>query len=97
MTDAKGNVVGETETSTRGRYALTVPAGPASGYSVKVVHGDYTGKFIDNGAATGSLREASPEDRKILVRAARNKAWVGSTKKPSRHDLALIPSHSDDE
>jgi hypothetical protein len=88
--DADGNVVGETDTGPAGRYKITIPAG--NGYKLKISHGDYADRYIDEGDATSSLREATPEERKILMTAAaRNLPWTGDPKKPVRRDLALVP------
>ena len=88
--DADGNVVGETDTGPAGRYKVSLPAGP--GYKLKISHGDYTDRYIDEGDATSSLREATPEERRVLMSAAaRNLPWAGDPAKPVHRDLALIP------
>jgi hypothetical protein len=85
-----GDVVGETDTGPAGRYKIALP--PGSGYKLKISHGDYTERYIDEGDATSSLREATPEERKILMSAAaRNLPWAGSEAKPVHRDLALVP------
>jgi hypothetical protein len=88
--DSEGDVVGETDTGPAGRYKITIPAG--TGYTLKISHGDYTGRYIDEDDAAGSLRNATPEERRILMNAAaRNLPWKGDPKKPVRRDLALVP------
>lgn len=88
--NADGDVVGETDSGPAGRYKISVP--PGTGYKLKISHGDYTDRYIDEGDATSSLREATPEERKILMSAAaRNLPWTGETSKPVRRDLALVP------
>ena len=90
--DAAGNVVGETSTGSRGNYKVVLPAGGRKGYSLKITHGDYTERYIDEGDATSSLREATTEERRMLAQAAvRNLPWVGALKKPVRRDLGLVP------
>jgi hypothetical protein len=90
--DADGNVVGETETGPGGRYKADLPVGPTSGYTLKIVHADYTSRYIDEGDATSSLREATAEERQILMQAAaRNLPWVGTPNKTQHRDLALVP------
>ena len=95
LVDAKGKVVGETETGTRGRYDLTVPAGPKEGYTLKISNPDYLPRCIDQGAATSQLREASEEDRMVLLHATNTRPWIGNTKSPTVHDLALIPVNAE--
>lgn len=90
--DADGNEVGHAETGPGGRYKATVPAGGERGYTLKISHPDYTERFIDEGDQTTSLRDATPEERKMLMQAAaRNLPWIGSAKKTMRRDLALVP------
>jgi hypothetical protein len=87
--DDRGAVAGETETGADGRYKIEVPAGP--GYSVKIAHGDYTGRYLDD--PDGSLRTASSEERKLLMQAAaHNRPWIGNPKKAVYRDLALVPT-----
>ena len=88
--DPDGNVVGETDTGPAGRYKISLP--PGTGYKLKISHGDYTDRYIDEGDATSSLREATPEERRILMSAAaRNLPWAGDPAKPVHRDLALVP------
>jgi hypothetical protein len=88
--DANGDVVGETETGPGGRYKISLPAG--TGYKLKITHGDYADRYIDEGDTTSSLRDATPEERRILVQAAaRTVPWIGEVKKPTTRDLALVP------
>ena len=88
--DPDGNVVGETDTGPAGRYKISIP--PGSGYKLKISHGDYTDRYIDEGDATSSLRDADPEERRILMSAAaRNLPWTGDPAKPMHRDLALVP------
>ena len=95
--DADGNVAGETETGPGGRYKVALPPGDAKGYMLKISHSDYTDRYIDEGDATSSLREATPEERKILMQAAaRNLPWVGNTGKSLHRDLALVPRTTDE-
>jgi hypothetical protein len=91
--DADGNVAGESETGPGGRYKVALPpGGAAKGYTLKIIHADYTDHYIDEGDATSSLREATPEERRILMQAAaRNLPWVGNTGKTIHRDLALVP------
>lgn len=90
--DPDGNVVGETSTGGGGGYKAVLPVGGPHGYALKISHGDYTERYIDEGDATSSLREATPEERKILMHAGvRNLPWVGLPKKSVRRDLGLVP------
>jgi len=90
--DADGNVIAETSTGGSGSYKIVLPAGGPRGYSLKISHGDYTERYIDEGDATSSLREATPEERKILMQAGvRNLPWVGVAQKSVRRDLGLVP------
>jgi hypothetical protein len=91
LVDAKGAVVGTGETGTNGHYVMTVPAGPPEGYSLKISQPDYLERCIDQGESTLSLREATPEDRQVLIHAAHSRAWIGRPGGASKHDLALIP------
>lgn len=96
--DGDGNPAGETETGPGGRYKVSLPAGPdGKGYILKISRSDYTDRYIDEGDQTSSLREATPEERRILMSAAaRNLPWVGSPKKAMRRDLALVPKTPED-
>jgi hypothetical protein len=96
--DADGNEIGETETGPGGRYRVDLPPGPAGkGYTLQISRSDYTGRYIDEGDQTSSLREATPEERRILMSAAaRNLPWIGSTAKAMRRDLALVPNSPED-
>ena len=92
--DPDGNVV-ETDTDRGGRYKISLPA--RAGYKLKISHDDYTGRYIDEGDATSSLREATPEERRTLMSAAaRNLPWTGDPKKPVHRDLALMPRTSEE-
>jgi len=97
LLDAKGKSVGEVETGTNGRFTLTVPAGDKDGYTLKVSHTDYLSRCIDQGENTLSLRQATPEDRQVLIHAAHSRAWIGSDKSASVHDLALIPLSAENQ
>jgi hypothetical protein len=95
--DSQGNVVARVETGPEGRYRIALPPAGKDGYRVQVSRTDYTSRYIDEGDATSSLREATPDERRILMQAAsRNLPWIGKTSGPTRRDLALIPRHSDD-
>ena len=88
--DADGNVVGETETGSAGRYKIALP--PGIGYELKIEHDNYAGRYIDEGDAASPLREATPAERRILMRAAaRNLPWVGNARNAVLRDLALVP------
>jgi hypothetical protein len=90
--DSDGNDVGQTETGPGGRYKVSLPVSTSGGYTLKIVHSDYTTRYIDEGDATSSLREATAEERQILMQAAaRNLPWVGNPKKSLHRDLALVP------
>jgi Meckel syndrome type 1 protein len=90
--DPDGNQAGTVETGPGGRYKVLLPVLAGGGYSMKISHQDYTERYIDEGDATSSLREATPEERKILMSAAsRNLPWVGNLKKTMHRDLALVP------
>ncbi|MEK7382635.1 MAG: hypothetical protein AAB262_05040, partial [Elusimicrobiota bacterium] len=90
--DADGDIVGETETRGDGHYKVVLPAGGPQGYPLKIIHDDYTERYIETGDATSSIREANPEERKLLMQAgARNLPWVGVLKKTVRRDLGLVP------
>ncbi|HAZ07999.1 MAG TPA: hypothetical protein DCZ01_05615 [Elusimicrobia bacterium] len=97
LRDPDGNVVGETETGGDGRFKIVVPAGGARGYRLSLAHGDYSDRYIDEGDAMSSLRNATPDERGILMKAAaRNLPWVGTPKKIVRRDLAVVPrSHEE--
>jgi hypothetical protein len=96
--DASGVEIGETETGTKGHYKLVLPADEGKGYTLKISHPDYTDRYIDERAsASGSIREASPELRSVLMKAtARNIPWLGSTRKTTRRDFALVPRYQED-
>ncbi|MBI5246194.1 MAG: hypothetical protein HY923_03365 [Elusimicrobia bacterium] len=90
--DAEDNEVASTETGTGGNFSLTMPAGPANGYQLRIIHDDYSGKHIDELDSTSSVRKADLEQRKFLLQAgARNLPWIGAVGKPVRRDMALVP------
>jgi hypothetical protein len=94
--DADGNKVGGVETGPGGRYKVSLPPAKKGGYALKVSRTDYTGRYIDEGDATTSLRDATPDERRILMQAAaRNIPWVGNVKTVTRRDLALVPKTSE--
>ncbi len=95
LLDEKGAVVGSAETGTDGRYELTVRAGSASGYQLKIERADYLDRCIDQGAGTAALRQATPDERAVLIHAAHGRPWIGSPSKPTTHDLALIPKNAE--
>ncbi|NNN04490.1 MAG: hypothetical protein HKL90_01180 [Elusimicrobia bacterium] len=95
LIDAKGAVVGSAETGTNGRYELTVLAGPSGGYQLKIERPDYLERCIDQGAGTGALRQATPDERTVLVHAAHGRPWVGAPGQIVVHDLALIPKSAE--
>ena len=67
-------------------------AGPAEGYTLRIVHDDYSGKHIDELDSTSSVRKADLEQRKFLMQAgARSLPWIGTVGKPVRRDMALVP------
>lgn len=95
--DQDGNVVGTTSTGGGGSYKISVPVGGPKGYSLRISHPDYTERYIDEGDATSSLREATPEERKILMQAAaRNLPWIGMAKNSVRRDLGLVPKTTEE-
>ena len=90
FSNREGDVVGRTDSGPAGRYKITVPAG--TGYKLRISHGDYTGRYIDEDGATNSLREAPLDERRILMTAtARNLPWRGDPKKTVRRNLGLVP------
>ncbi len=94
--NSAGNQVGTTETGPSGRYKIRLPALSSGGYAMKITHQDYVQRYIDEGNAISALREATPEERKILLSAAsRNPPWVGDAKTVTRRDLALVSRSSD--
>lgn len=95
LLDEKGVVVGSAETGTNGRYELTVPGGSVSGYQLKIDRPDYLEHCIDQGAATGALRQATPDERTVLIHAAHGRPWIGKPGQAEVHDLALIPKSSE--
>lgn len=95
--DAEDNEVTTAETSEGGKFHATMPAGPAAGYTLHIVHDDYSGKHIDELDSTSSVRKADLEQRKFLMRAgARSLPWVGAAGKTVRRDMALVPKNGDD-
>lgn len=90
--DGDGNAAGETATKENGRYKISLPGGDSRGYTLKISHPDYTDRYIDEGDATSSLRDATPEERRMLMQAAaRSLPWIGSAKTSIRRDLGLVP------
>lgn len=88
--DARGAVAGQTETDTAGRYKITLPSG--DGYTLKIEHVDYSGRYIDDNDPRRSLRNATLAERGVLMQAAaHNHPWVGKPDKAVSRSLALIP------
>lgn len=91
-----GTVVGKTSTNGEGRYKVVLPVGGLAGYALKIEHGDYTERYIDTRGATDAIRQATDEERKILMQgAASNRPWVGDSAKTLRRDLGLVPLERD--
>ena len=94
--NARGAVVAQTETDAKGRYKIEIPSG--SGITVRIEHPDYTGRYLDDGDASRSLRGQSLEDRRILMQAAaRNLLWTGDAERVVTRDLALVPRTPDNQ
>lgn len=87
-----GKAVGHVETGPEGRYKIVLPFGGAAGYTLKISQPDYAARYLDEGEATDAMRQASPEERKLLMQASsRNRPWIGLPDKAVRRDLALVP------
>lgn len=92
FTDAEDNEVASVEAGEGGHYHVSMKAGPADGYALRIVHDDYSGKHIDELDSTSSVRKADLEQRKFLMQAgARSLPWIGTVGKPVRRDMALVP------
>lgn len=90
--DDEDNEVASVDTGEGGFYRASMKAGPAEGYSLRIVHDDYSGKHIDELDSTSSVRKADLEQRKFLMQAgARSLPWIGTAGKPVRRDMALVP------
>lgn len=90
--DAEDNEVASAEAGDGGHYRVSMKAGPAQGYALRIVHDDYSGKHIDELDSTSSVRKADLEQRKFLMQAgARSLPWIGTVGKPVRRDMALVP------
>jgi hypothetical protein len=88
--DAGGKVVGATETGTDGHYKITLPSG--TGYALKIMHADYTGRYIDDDDASNSLRRTTAAERQVLMKSgSHNLPWIGDPQKAVHRDLALVP------
>lgn len=93
--DAEDNEVASVETAEDGRYRAAMKPGPAAGYSLRILHDDYSGKHIDELDSTSSVRKADLEQRKFLMQAgARSLPWIGAVGSPVRRDMALVPKVS---
>lgn len=93
--DAEDNEVAAIESGEGGQYHASMKPGPADGYTLRVVHDDYSGKHIDELDSTSSVRKADLEQRKFLMQAgARSLPWIGNVGKPVRRDMALVPKAS---
>lgn len=93
--DAEDNEVASAETREDGQYRVAMRPGPAEGYSLRIVHEDYSGKHIDELDSTSSVRKADLEQRKFLMQAgARSLPWIGTVGKAVRRDMALVPRAS---
>lgn len=93
--DAEDNEVASVETAEDGRYRAAMKPGPAEGYSLRILHDDYSGKHIDELDSTSSVRKADLEQRKFLMQAgARSLPWIGAVGAPVRRDMALVPKVS---
>ncbi|MEK7234346.1 MAG: zinc ribbon domain-containing protein [Elusimicrobiota bacterium] len=93
--DAGNNKVASVEADEGGHYRVSMPAGPEEGYSLRIVHDDYTDKHVDDLGSMHSIRKADLEQRKFLMRAdARTIPWIGAAGKSVRRDIALVPNVS---
>lgn len=93
--DAEDNEVADIESGEGGRYHVSMKAGPVEGYTLRIVHDDYSGKHIDELDSTSSVRKADLEQRKFLMQSgARSLPWIGAVGKPVRRDMALVPKAS---
>jgi hypothetical protein len=91
--DAEDNEVTTVEAGEGGQYRVSMDAGPATGYTLRIVHDDYSGKHIDELDSTSSVRKADLEQRKFLMQAGvRSLPWIGVVGKPVRRDMALVPN-----
>jgi hypothetical protein len=92
--DANGNAVGETVTDADGRYKISIP--PGIHYAVKIVHGGYGGRYIDDDDAKRFSRARTAEGRRAFLQApTRNFPWAGNTANAVERDLALVPRSPD--
>ncbi len=90
--DPGGKVLGTTDTDTKGRYKITIPS--ETGVTLKIMHADYTGRYIDDDG-TSSLRRTTPGEREIPMKSgSHNLPWIGDAQKAVRRDLALVPRAS---
>lgn len=93
--DAEDSEVASAEAGEGGHYHVSMKAGPAEGYAMRVMHDDYTSKHIDELDSTSSVRKADLEQRKFLMQAgSRSLPWIGTVGKPVRRDMALVPKIS---
>ncbi len=90
LQDAHGQDVGSAETNADGLYSLAVPA-DAAGYQLKIKRTDYLERCVDQGPGTRALRQATPDERLVLIHAVNSRPWIGAAGRETVHDLALIP------
>ena len=89
--DGAGQEVGATESDEEGRYRVTLPAVEPEGYSVRIMHEDYSDRHIDESEAS-SLRTGDLKQRRLLMRSGvRTSAWIGVVGQRTRRDIGLIP------
>jgi hypothetical protein len=92
LVDPSMDEVAEVETNDEGHYKISVPALAAGGYTPKLIHQDYTPQYIDDQTVTASVKDASTEQRRILMHASvRHLPWTGKAKSTIHRDIALIP------
>jgi hypothetical protein len=94
--DADDYEIASVGTGKDGHYRVAMKAGPPEGYTLRIVHDDYSGKHIDELDSTSSVRKADLEQRKFLMQAgARSLPWVGKVDATTRRDMALVPKVGD--
>ena len=90
--DEKDNEVASVVAGGDGQYRVSMDVGPAAGYTLRIVHDDYSGKRIDELDSTTRFA-ADLEQRKFLMQAGHAAfPWIGSVGKPVRRDMALVPN-----
>jgi hypothetical protein len=90
--DGDGQEVGATESDEEGRYRVSLPSGPPQGYGMRIMHEDYSDKYVVEMDDAGAVRKAGLAQRRLLMGSKVKPApWIGAVDSRTRRDIGLVP------